>query len=69
MKVQHTDEDPIYFDHYDPNALHETLDTQHKITHFMKIRGDKHMFQILIMIDDFADDLAFTRQSQMSHTL
>lgn len=27
------------------------------------------MFQILIIIDDFADDPAFTRQSKMLHTL
>ena len=36
MKVQSTDEEPIYFDHYDPDALHEILDTQHKIIQFMK---------------------------------
>ena len=30
MTLQHTDEDPIYFDHYDSEALHEILDTQHK---------------------------------------
>ena len=32
--VQHTDEDPIYLDHYDTEALHEKLDTQHKITEY-----------------------------------
>ena len=32
MSVKHTDEDPIYFDHYDAEALHDILDTQHKIT-------------------------------------
>ena len=69
MKVQRTDEEPIYFDHYDPDALHEILDTQHKIIQFMKNRGDKQLFQILIIIDDFADDPAFTRQSTMLHTL
>lgn len=69
MKVQHTEEEPIYFDHYDPESLHDILDTQHKITQYMKNRGDKKMFQILIIIDDFADDPAFTRQSKMLHTL
>ena len=34
MKVQHTDEDPIYFDHYDSEALHEILDTHNKITEY-----------------------------------
>ena len=32
MGVKHTDEDPIYVDHYDPEALHDIIDTQHKIT-------------------------------------
>ncbi|MFM7981844.1 MAG: ATPase/DNA packaging protein, partial [Candidatus Fonsibacter sp.] len=31
--------------------------------------GDKRMFQILIIIDDFADDQSFTRQSNMLHTI
>ena len=31
MKVKHTDDDPIYFDHYDAEALRAILDTQHKI--------------------------------------
>ena len=69
MKVQNTDEEPIYFDHYDPNALHEILDTQHKITQYMKNRGDNRLFQILIIIDDFPDSPDFTRKSQMLHTL
>ena len=45
MKVQHTEENPIYFDHYDPDALHDILDTQHKITQYMKNRGDKKCFR------------------------
>ena len=40
MKVQHTEEEPIYFDHYDPDALHDILDTQHKITQYMQNRAD-----------------------------
>ena len=34
MKVRHTAEEPIYFDHYDPEALATILETQHKITNF-----------------------------------
>ena len=63
MKVRNTIEEPIYFDHYDPEALANILETQHKITNFLKKRGDKKLFQILISIDDFADDPVFTRQS------
>jgi hypothetical protein len=56
VKVNHTAEEPIYFDHYDPEALANILETQHKITNFLKKRGDKKLFQILIIVDDFADD-------------
>ena len=36
MKVRHTAEEPIHFDHYDPEALATILETQHKITTFKK---------------------------------
>ena len=68
-KVKHTAEEPIYFDHYDPEALANILETQHKITNFLKKRGDKKLFQILIIVDDFADDPSFTRQSKLLHAL
>ena len=41
MSVKHTGEDPIYFDHYDPEALHDILDTQHKITDYTKKKNFK----------------------------
>jgi hypothetical protein len=69
MKVRHTAEEPNYFDHYDPEAPANILGTQHKITHFLKKRGDTKLFQILIIVDDFADDPSFTRQSKLLHAL
>ena len=36
LKIRRTDDDPIYVDHDDPDALHEILDTQHKITEYTK---------------------------------
>jgi len=69
MKVRHTAEEPIYFDHYDPEALATILETQHKITNFLKKRGDTKLFQILIIVDDFADDPSFTRHSKLLHAL
>ena len=36
MKVKDTDDDPIYINHYDAEALHEILDTQHKIIDYTK---------------------------------
>ena len=36
LKIRRTDDDPIYVDNDDPDALHEILDTQHKITEYTK---------------------------------
>ena len=69
MKVKHTTEEPIYFDHYDPEALSNILEAQRNIINFLKKRGDKKLFQILIIVDDFADDPSFTRQSKLLHAL
>ena len=58
MKAQHTDEEPIDFDQYDPDARREFLDPQHKITKFTPIGGNNMLrwFKILMMMDNFADD-------------
>ena len=46
MKVKNSVEEPIYFDHYNPEALESILTTQHKITNFLKQKGDiKHLFR------------------------
>ena len=46
----------IYFDHYDPEALEHIISTQHKVAEHMKQQNFTNIFQILIVIDDFADD-------------
>ncbi len=35
----------------------------------MNKRGDQHIFQIIIIIDDFADDPSFTQQYELLHAL
>ena len=37
MKVRHTEEEPIYFADYDPEALENIINTQYKIVTCMKI--------------------------------
>ena len=69
MKVEHTDEEPIYFDNYNPEDLQKIIETQHKITDYMKKSDSKKLFQILIIVDDFADSAEFTRQSKLLHSL
>ena len=41
MKVQNTKEEPIFFDHYDPENLHRIIDTQHKVIDYMKKQKHK----------------------------
>ena len=43
MKVQHKDDEPIYFDHYDPESLHKIISTQHKVIEFQKKQNHKKL--------------------------
>ena len=69
MKVEETDTDKFYYDHYDFEALSNIINTQHKIIDYMKKHGQKKLRQILIIVDDLADDPRFTRQSKLLHQL
>ena len=70
MKIKDDDkEDPIYFDEYDSEALMKIMETQMKITDYMKKQKKTKMFQVLIIIDDFADDPRFVRSSKLLHSL
>ena len=69
MKVVHSDEEPIYFDHYDHESLSNIIEVQHKITNYMKKQNKTKLFSILIIIDDFADSPEFSRHSKLLHAL
>lgn len=69
MKVQHTEEEPIYFDHYNPEDLIKIINTQHKVIDYQKKHGHKKLFSILIIVDDFADDVNFARHSKLLWSL
>ena len=69
MNIQHTDDEPIYFDHYDPAALEHIIGVQHKLAQYQKKNGFKKLYQILIIVDDFADQPAFTRSDKILHSL
>ena len=69
MKVNSSEEDPIYFDHYDPADLIKIIATQHKVTDYMKNQNYKKLYQILIIVDDFADEASFSRHSKLLHSL
>ena len=68
MKVD-SSKDQIYFDHYDAEALQNIIETQYKITNYLKKQNATKLFQILIIVDDFADDPSFSRHSKILHAL
>ena len=43
MKVQHTEEEPIYFDHYNPDGLVKIIHTQDKVIEYMKKKDYKKL--------------------------
>jgi len=69
MKAVEKDKEKLYFNHYDPAERDHIIDTQHKVIKLMKASNRKKLFSILIVIDDFADDAVFTRQSKLLHSL
>ena len=69
MKVQESEDDKFYDDNYDEAALESIIYVQHKIIEYMKENKYKNLYQILIIIDDFADSPEFTRKSKLLHQL
>jgi len=70
MKILHTDKEPLFFDNYDAGALHTIITTQHKVIDFMKKqKNTSKLYSVLVVVDDFADDPTFSRQSKMLHAL
>ena len=66
---QDNKKEPYLFDRYDEGALKKIIDTQHKLVSHMKANHMKKLFQILIVVDDFADDRSLVRNSQLLHSL
>ena len=60
--------EPYAFDRYDPGALAGIVETQFKLADLQKRQG-KHVYGVLIVLDDFADDPAFYRNEKLVHSL
>ena len=69
MDVHENEDEKFFFDHYDPDALENIIATQNKVIKHMKAKNKKKLFQVLIVIDDFADSPEFTRHSKLLHSL
>ena len=64
LKVD-TEKEPCFFDTFDRAALHEMLAVQKRVVMKQRERGDKKMFGVLLVIDDFADDISVIRNSPL----
>ena len=53
-----------YFGSYDPTGLEQVIETQQKVIYYQEKQKHKYLYQIITVIDDFADDTNFTRRSQ-----
>ena len=58
-----TDREQVYFDKWDEGALRTIIDQQRKITRTSKQLGLKKLFQVLIVVDDFADQPELHRRT------
>ena len=69
-EVNNGDKDEeYYFDHYDEEGLFNIIDTQKKIIEYQKKHNHNKLFSVLIVVDDFADDVKFSRNSKLLHSL
>jgi hypothetical protein len=59
-----TKKEKLFYDHYDAEALENIVSTQHKLAEHMKTKGCTKILQILIIVDDFADDPSFSRHNK-----
>ena len=58
-----TEREQVYFDKWDEGALCNIIQQQKKITRTTKELGFKKLYQILIVIDDFADQPELHRRT------
>ena len=68
-EINKSDDEEFYFDHYDEESLFNIINTQRKIIEYQKKHNHNKLFSILIVVDDFADDVKFSRYSKLLHSL
>ena len=68
MKVD-LEKEKRFFDEYIPEELEKVIKQQHKVIECQKKNDRKKLFSILILVDDFADSKAFSRNSPLLNQL
>ena len=69
MKVRESDTEKLYYDHYNTEDLETIIDTQSKVILHINKQKHSHLFSVLVIVDDFADDPRFSRHSKLLHSL
>ena len=57
------------FDEYVPEELEAVIKRRHKVIEYQKKNDHKKLFSILVIVDDFADSKAFSRNSPLLNQL
>ena len=57
------------WDHYNPTALEELIALQRRIIAAAKERKVRRLYNVLVVVDDFADNPAFSRRDALLHSL
>ncbi len=68
LKVN-SEKEKCFFNEYHPEDLEKVIQQQHKIADYQKKQDHNKIYQILIIVDDFADEANFTRHSKLLHGL
>ena len=70
MKIAHTEKEPSRLIITMQEHYISVITTQHKVIYFMKKqKTTTKSYAVLVVVDDFADDPTFSRQSKMLHAL
>ena len=59
----------VSFNEYHPEDLEKIITQQHKISDYQKKQNHNNIYQILIIVDDFADSPEMSRHSKLLHSL
>jgi len=63
------DKEHCFMDSYDQQKLDSIVETQEKVADYMKEQKFKSVYQILIVLDDVADNPSLTRHDKLLHAL
>ncbi len=58
-----------FMDTYEQKQIDDIVETQERVTIYMKDQNFKSVYQISIVLDDVADNPSLTRHAQLLHAL